>query len=227
MSGPPLLPGQTCRIGGSRSTYEELASQPLRQFSTFLLIAGALAVMAVVVGLLRRPKKYRLFGPYAWPGYTPTSSLVLRVVAAGAVIVIGLLIINRPATCGGEQIRPGDRCVNLQNGGSSSYEDVASAPITQFWFYLVIAAAFVISAIVKLIRRRPPTAEEVADFESQVAAGRERLVNLADNSRVREQLLNLSDADLRAMLARFDQEVEQERRRAGISTSGYFPRLTG
>ena len=194
-----------------------VAGYLLHQPVLFLLVAGALAVIAVVIGLLRRPKKYRLFGPYAWPGYTPTSSLVLWVVAAGAVIVIGLLIINQPATCGGVQIRSGDRCVNLDNGGSSSYTDVASAPIRQGWFYLVIAAALVIPAIVKLIRRRPPTAEEVADFESQVAARRQRLANLAANSRVREQLqqpLNLADAPtFRAMLAQFDQEVEQERRR--------------
>ena len=184
--------------------------------SVFLLVAGALVVIAVVTGLMRRPA--RVFGPYDWPGHTPTSTILLLFGAAAAVVLIGLLLSNLPVTCGGQAMGPSDECVNLTNGGSSSYWEVESAPISQLWIYLVIAGALVITAIGKLIGRRPPTNEEVAVFEAQVAAIRDRFVMVAYNPAYR---LAIADPQqwLEETLAQFEQEVEDERIRAGIDAT--------
>ena len=209
----PLQPGQTCLIGGSTTTYEELASSPIRQFSTFLLVAGGLALAAVLIGLFRRPTS--LISPYDWPGRTRTRSLVVLVVVAGAVTVVGSLSSTSAVTCGGQQIQPGDRCVDYRDGGSVSYSDVSSAPIRQFWIYLVIAGVLVTTAIVKLIRRRLPTRDEVEAFEATTTAIRQRLINLPE-ARAANQPVNWRK-HRQEELARFDHDVEQERRRAGIS----------
>jgi len=114
------------------------------------------------------------------------------------VLAVGSFLSNQPATCGGQELRPGDRCVNLDTGGSASASDVANAPVTQLWIYVVIAATLAIVAIVKLVRRRPPTAEEVAAFEASAAAARQGVAGWPD------------------LLTDLDREVEAERCKAGL-----------
>ena len=190
------------------------SGRPRGNFFAFLLVAGALVVIAVASGLMKRPP--RIFGPYRWPGYTPTGTILLLLGAAAAVVLVGLVLSSLPVTCGGQQMRPGDQCVDYTNGGSASYRDVETAPITQLWIYLLIAAALVIAAIGKLIRRRPPTTEEVAAFETEVAAIRERFVIVAYHPAYRRAIADPQEW-LKETLAQFEQDVEDERRRAGIA----------
>lgn len=202
--GQVLAPSESCRFGGTTErTYASLAAEPIRQLSSYLIVAGVLVLASVVIGLLRRetnlPRKGIQWSSTSW------STLIGLAVLAVGMIPLGLFASSRQVTCGGKVMRPGDRCVSYSNGTEASAEDLAGAPIMQLWLYLAVAAILVAVAAILLLRRRGPTEHELADYVDRMADQRTRLVTGTPLGRSTDVESNVAtfDRQLSAEVARF------------------------
>jgi hypothetical protein len=165
-------------------------------------------------GSILSPKEQRPpreFPRYDWPGYVSTRRVVGAFVVAAVVVAFGVIMCTRPATCGSVEMRPGDLC-SINGGTGASYSDISSSPVRQPAIYALIALAIIGYAIVRLIRRRPPTAEEINKFQAAVVSMRRGLV-IDHNLRAAQG--RATPETLSARLARFEHDVEKERERAG------------
>ncbi len=165
----------------------------------FVLVALGIVGLNLLVGVVRGPENLPWDGQ-TWPHTHWTT--IAGIAAAGlAFIPVGILASNAPVTCGDQVMSPGDRCVDPETGSSSSYSDVANAPITQLWPYVLITVIFLIIAAVKLAQRRQPTPEELAAYQDKMLATRERLV---------EVIRRLGqDPDTDKEVIRFDAQLRQ------------------
>ncbi|MEU4195323.1 hypothetical protein AB0E69_25715 [Kribbella sp. NPDC026611] len=154
----------------------------------------------------RRPA--REFARYNWPGRISTRAVVWLFIFGAGALALGAKLASQGPTCGNVQMRPGDRC--RINGSTASYGDMSSSPAP--WIFVIIALVLFGYAIARLIRRRPPTPQEVKDFNTAAAAARRHLIT--KHHQLAAQKI-ASAEDLPGRLARFDQDVAAERERAG------------
>lgn len=84
-------------------------------------------------------------------GRSGTAALVLPGLFLAGVIFLCTRTLGQPVTCGGQRMQ-GDRCVNLENGSSSTLASMSDAPAQQGWFWALLIAIIWIWLIVRRFR---------------------------------------------------------------------------
>ncbi|WP_285727255.1 hypothetical protein [Psychromicrobium xiongbiense] len=87
--------------------------------------------------------------------------LIVPLLVAIVLGVIGYRVVNEGPSCGGQAMRPGDQCVNYRTGAATSTADVASAPIHQPWFWVLVIGVVLVFWLIMLVGRfrATPTAK--------------------------------------------------------------------
>lgn len=86
------------------------------------------------------------------------ASIVIAATFLAGIIVFGTQTLDGAATCGGEVMQPGDSCVNLDTGSTSSAADVGGAVANQPWFWTLLGLGVGAILVFLLVRRFVPSA---------------------------------------------------------------------
>lgn len=148
---------------------------------------------------------------HKWPRHVPVTTIVCSLAGAVALVVAAVLLTNadQNPVCGGVLLGAADQCDI--NGSLVSYATMASSPLPSVIF--AAAAGLVGWLLLHLRRQGKPTKREIDHFERCARVRRRELGETYDSSPEAQRQWATRDT----LLARFDVEVERQRKRKGFS----------